>query len=126
MKTRIPVHKNCKNCGDCCGFIPASPDEVDTIRQYLADHPGIAPGAPGGRCPFRDNKKSRCLIYPVRPAICRLMGVTWRLSCPNGNSRNIDGRKFLKGLTTENMQTLNWVNWNETAHDKHHASDRDS
>lgn len=92
----IPEHKNCKNCGGCCGIIPATIPEVNTIRNYIAVH-GINPikQKSPAICPFRDNKAKKCLIYPVRPTICRLMGVTKGMQCPNGNTCEIDGEKFL-------------------------------
>jgi hypothetical protein len=35
------------------------------------------------------------MIYSVRPVICMLMGVVSGMTCPNGNSANIDGHKFI-------------------------------
>ena len=37
----IPNHTNCRNCGCCCGIIPANAEEVAVIREYLIAHPGV-------------------------------------------------------------------------------------
>lgn len=106
----IPQHKNCKNCGECCGVIPASVSEVNAIRDYIAIN-GINPvkHAEKGICPFRDNENKKCLIYSVRPIICRLFGVCQGMECPNGNTVEIDGNKFLN--TNEPVLILNMIEW---------------
>jgi hypothetical protein len=35
-------------------------------------------------CPFRDEERGRCLVYPVRPFICRLFGHVEWMPCPLG------------------------------------------
>lgn len=37
----IPKHKNCTNCGICCGPIIVSDNELKMIKQYVSDHPDI-------------------------------------------------------------------------------------
>lgn len=109
----IPEHKNCTNCGRCCGVVPASIPEVNAIRNYIAVH-GINPIKHEDKttCPFRDNKAKKCLIYPVRPTVCRLMGVAKGMNCPNGNTCEIDGYKFLpKDANISNTEILNMVRW---------------
>lgn len=34
------------------------------------------------KCPYFENNS--CLIYPVRPLVCRLMGLTPLMPCPRG------------------------------------------
>lgn len=104
----IPRHKNCTNCGECCGLVPASQAEINTIRNYIATH-NISPIQYKDKvtCPFRDNEAKKCLIYPVRPTICRLMGVVKGMYCPNGNTCEIDGYKFLPKAA----ELLNFVRW---------------
>lgn len=63
----------CKACGHCCeiNIICVSPEEVATIREYIARH-GIEPvDHDKERCPFVQDG-GRCGIYEVRPQICRL------------------------------------------------------
>lgn len=106
----IPKHKNCKNCGKCCGIVPATTPEVNAIRNYIAVN-GINPIERVDKtiCPFRDGENKKCLIYPVRPTICRLFGVAKGcMKCPNGNSAEIDGTAFLQ---EERLRILNFEKW---------------
>lgn len=71
----------CSNCGGCCSnFLPVTPREIESIRQYIKRY-GIKPQKhfiPSRNpvydmiCPFRDNTKRRCIIYDVRPHVCRV------------------------------------------------------
>lgn len=106
----IPKHEKCINCGECCGIIPASEQEINSIREYITKN-GIKPIIRTNKaiCPFRDNEKKKCLIYPVRPVICRLFGVAkGNMQCPNGNSADIDGTKF---IPNGNIKILNFEKW---------------
>ena len=109
----IPAHTNCTNCGQCCGVIPASDEEVQKIRKYVKVH-GIKARAPGVTCPFRNEEEKKCDIYPVRPIICRLFGVidTGLGGCPNGNSASINGRKYIKP-GKGGVNVLNFIDWRE-------------
>lgn len=112
----IPAHKNCKNCGACCGIIPASPSEVKTIKDFLANHPdekahAVKNSMKPHRCPFRDKKQKKCLIYPVRPVLCWLMGVVDGMKCANGNSMNIDGDPFMQNIRLSEAKILNLLDW---------------
>lgn len=75
----------CSDCGNCCSnFLPVTKGEVNRISRYIKAN-GIteqnhltAPmaaesydGVYDAVCPFRDNVNKRCVIYEVRPAICR-------------------------------------------------------
>ena len=105
MKNRkkIPVHTRCKNCGKCCGPILVTKNELKEIKNYVMRMNSeyrrelkeqIKTKDPLA-CQFRDEKNKRCAIYPVRPVICRLMGVTYGMKCPEGNTCEIDGRECL-------------------------------
>lgn len=108
----IPKHTRCQNCGDCCGAILVSEREVKAIQEYLKRNPKIrAQRGPGLTCPFRDEENRRCVIYPVRPTICRLMGVCDGLECPEGNSAHIDGLKFFDPGTDGDIRLLNALDW---------------
>lgn len=67
----------CSGCGECCGnFLPMSNDEVLAIHRYLKRHPvkeqrHNAMMGVDATCPFRDEKARKCLIYSIRPGICR-------------------------------------------------------
>lgn len=75
----------CNRCGNCCGTTYISSKEEKIISQYLKKnglnqrkHISLL-----DKCPYFEN--NLCVIYPVRPLICRLMGITELMPCPNGN-----------------------------------------
>ena len=115
----IPAHMTCRNCGECCGVIPANAAEIAAIREYLDEHPDVralAVKQSGNltNCPFRNDKKRRCSIYPVRPMICRLCGVSIGKKCKYGNSVEINGYKFLTGHDIDKCVLLNLHDWSKT------------
>ncbi|MHB8174715.1 MAG: YkgJ family cysteine cluster protein [Nitrospirota bacterium] len=72
-------------CSECCGPFPLSQRELAKIRDYLEPlgraMPSLIPGLnlpvdwEAGRsldCAFLEEGK--CIVYPVRPLICRGMG----------------------------------------------------
>ena len=72
----------CTGCGACCSnLLPMTDDEIRTIRKYIKTH-GIkefkhllplANPSVDMTCPFMDDSKKcdKCMIYEVRPKICR-------------------------------------------------------
>ena len=74
------VDGKCSGCGACCtNFLPMSGKEVKIIRRYIEKH-GIteqthryptAEAQVDFTCPFRSETEKKCLIYEVRPLICR-------------------------------------------------------
>lgn len=110
----IPAHKNCTGCGECCGAILVTEQEMKEIQIYLATHPEVKQEASQREgkllhCPFRDDDKHSCRIYPVRPLVCRLMGVCKGMNCKNGNSANINYDAIIpkQGL----LIMLNFCKW---------------
>ena len=74
---------NCSRCGQCCAdFIPISKNEAKLISKY-ANEKNIEPTdwaefndkgeliSLASLCPFLSKDHKSCLIYPVRPSICR-------------------------------------------------------
>lgn len=69
----------CSGCGDCCGgVLPLSRAEISRIKAYVAEK-GIKEqkrvvyhDKMDATCPFRDETTRKCLIYDVRPDICRV------------------------------------------------------
>lgn len=111
----IPIHKGCRNCGECCGMVPVNLQEKDRISKYLKDNPEIRKNINKNidefdiNCKFRNDKDKRCMIYPVRPTICMLMGVSKELHCKYGNSYEIDGKRLLHLDDIEDMTFLNSI-----------------
>ncbi|MBQ2857674.1 MAG: YkgJ family cysteine cluster protein [Bacteroidaceae bacterium] len=73
-------HGVCSNCGSCCGnILPVSKSEIKKIRKYITRHnitaqvrtAPIAAQLYDMICPFRNEVEKKCMIYPVRPSICR-------------------------------------------------------
>ena len=67
----------CSNCGQCCSnLLPLSDSEVKRIKQYIKKHNikeqrHNAMVGVDMTCPFRDEVNKKCLIYEIRPEICR-------------------------------------------------------
>lgn len=70
----------CSGCGNCCtNLLPMSPKEIDRIHRYIEKHGikeckhlfPVATPTYDMTCPFRNNDKGNCMIYEVRPEICR-------------------------------------------------------
>ena len=65
----------CSKCGECCtNFLPISQNELNTIQEYVIKNkikPQTHMLVMQNRlsCPYYDGKK--CLIYEVRPLICK-------------------------------------------------------
>lgn len=77
--TDFTVNGKCSNCGQCCSnMLPMSNREVKRIKAYVKQH-GIkeqrhnfpVSNSYDMTCPFRDEANRKCLVYEVRPAICR-------------------------------------------------------
>lgn len=70
----------CSRCGSCCSnFLPISEKEIKDIKRYVRKkeikeqkrrYPTDTPVV-DLTCPFLDTMYKRCLIYEIRPAICR-------------------------------------------------------
>ena len=78
------VDGKCSGCGNCCSnLLWLSETEITKIRRYIKKHrireqkhfvPAVLedPDVVDLTCPFLDEskEKDKCVIYPVRPAIC--------------------------------------------------------
>lgn len=112
----IPEHKNCNNCGGCCEIVMASEKEIENIRKFIKKNPNVLDetGSPTSlTCIFRDEEEKKCLIYPVRPISCRLMGVVEGMECSQGNSNDLNGRKFMSEVFLKSPRILNMMRWEE-------------
>lgn len=80
---------NCLNCGSCCGPVPVMENELEQIKakikamsQTTIDRLRSQERDPFD-CILRDVEKNKCLIYKVRPDICRMFGFYEDMRCPN-------------------------------------------
>lgn len=84
---RVPDMNCKKDCHECCGIHPESSGEYKRILAYLEER-GMRPRKARSvfdDCPYLES--GRCVIYPVRPLLCRLFGATLDhdlLVCPHG------------------------------------------
>ena len=75
--TDFTTNGRCSGCGQCCSSVlPLSRREVERIHTYCRTHKVKEQHRHGVQgidmtCPFRDEAGRRCLIYEVRPEICR-------------------------------------------------------
>lgn len=88
---RLPMADciGCEGCADrCMGNLAIARAEYEAIREFLggAIYQSVlrAPGRMAVPCEFSDPDGPRCLVYPVRPLICRLFGIVEWLPCPRG------------------------------------------
>jgi Fe-S-cluster containining protein len=77
------INGKCSNCGNCCNdMIPLTKGDIHRIKIYIEKN-NIKPIWHGQRfmatatldamCPFRDDDNKKCIIYSVRPAVCKAM-----------------------------------------------------
>jgi len=105
----IPEHKTCRDCGSCCGPVLVTIPEINMIKSYIADHDVEIFDGEIIDCPFLNKGKKRCEIYPVRPVICRLMGVSKGMDCRYGNSASINGTKYIDPIAVVYlMRDIKW------------------
>ena len=71
------IDGKCSGCGECCSnLLPLSEQEISNIKAYIKKHKikeqrHNAMVGVDMTCPFRDDVNKKCLIYSIRPAICR-------------------------------------------------------
>lgn len=78
----LTCNGKCTGCGGCCSnILPITEDEIRTIRKYInryniKEQKRLLPTVNQNldmTCPFLDNSKKcdKCMIYEVRPRVCR-------------------------------------------------------
>lgn len=88
-----------KGCHSCCQpGLTVSPVEREAIRGYLQSNPDLIPVLQnleaadphkGSRCRFLD-REGACVIYPVRPLICRSHGAPIAFRASSGGDDDND------------------------------------
>lgn len=92
-----PCH-GCDSCGlRCEAGVPVTRAEHDAVQQYveialsreeieavLAQDKTVdqGDGVTVRMCRYRDMERGRCVVYPARPLICRLLGHLEWMPCP--------------------------------------------
>lgn len=90
----IPDFECKQDCHECCGPISWSPVEDIVIQEYMKEHNIKDVHWTTEQyienkllCPYIINNK--CIIYPVRPIVCRLQGHIPELPCPYNKNYDV-------------------------------------
>jgi Fe-S-cluster containining protein len=110
----IPVFQ-CQHCHKCCGpIIWFAPEEI-LIRNYLQKQKLKRIVWSKGefeknhmKCPYLKN--DRCLIYSVRPIVCRLQGNIPELRCMSTYNCDLMSQKHLKYIKEEFFKIIRQTN----------------
>ena len=92
---------HCQHCQQCSNPIIWFKAEEINIKEFLKLHhlsyltySDEEFGQNQLKCPYLS--KNRCMIYPVRPLVCRLQGLIPELFCPNNNSTLLSAETYQK------------------------------
>lgn len=96
----LSVCSGCDACGlRCAAGVPAARHEWDALQAYLAGRTeeerrkierverqdksvDLGDGVTVQMCRYRDMEANRCVVYPARPLVCRLLGHVEWMPCP--------------------------------------------
>lgn len=73
----LTYNGECSRCGQCCSlFIPITKQEVEDIKKYvqafnIKPYPRFKNNNFNATCCFYNPEKKECMIYEVRPFVCR-------------------------------------------------------
>ena len=83
--SQIPGSTCPEGCGRCCGPVFPSLAELRNIKDWCQrrniEFKDFLNVGSNGDCPYL-KQDQRCAIYPVRPFLCRILGVSSELPCP--------------------------------------------
>ena len=110
----IPNFK-CKHCHQCCGpIIWFEPEEI-LIKDYLQKNK--IKRILWSKEEFERNKMKcpyliddRCVIYPVRPIVCRLQSNISQLKCKISNGNKLMSQKKLNNIKEEYIKLIKQSN----------------
>lgn len=95
----------CKQCAHCCNHIIWFKPENEIIREYIKNfnlQKTIEINIQQDdkeKCPFLKNNK--CLVYPVRPIVCRFQGNISELPCKMYEKKKILSKKQVLKIKQE-------------------------
>ena len=96
----LSVCSGCDACGlRCAAGVPAAEDEWEALQEYIGgmdekqrEHLArverqdksvdLGDGVTVQMCRYRDMGANRCVVYPARPLVCRLLGHVEWMPCP--------------------------------------------
>lgn len=73
------INHKCSCCGSCCSLlIPFTEKELQTVKKYVKQHNikpipriNLVTNTMKANCCFYDDKNHKCLVYEVRPYVCK-------------------------------------------------------
>jgi len=114
LYSRIPNFE-CKHCHQCCGpIIWFAPEEI-LIKEYLEKFKikriiwtKKEFEKNQMKCPYLLN--NRCIIYQVRPIVCRLQGNIFELKCKSSKNYISISKKELDNIREEFIKLIKQIN----------------
>ena len=114
--SQVPDFK-CQHCHQCCGpIIWFEPEEL-LIRKYLERY--NIKRIIWTKDEFEKNQMicpylidNRCIIYPVRPIVCRLQGNISELKCKSSKNNSLMSKKELNNIKKEFKKLIKQINGN--------------
>lgn len=116
--TNFTINGKCSQCGQCCSnLLPLSKSEIKRIKDYVKKHRikeqrHNAMMAVDMTCPFRDEINKKCLIYEIRPEICRVFKCNQDRDAIVANKMRLHGVNNVVLMRNEffgNTEDLEWV-----------------
>jgi len=117
---QIPKSTCATKCGQCCGPVFPSLAEIRNIRQWCMEHhieyKEFLDISADGFCPYLTGGKE-CLIYPVRPFLCRILAASVDLPCPVAKCM---ATKVLNHLQSDSLYAAIYLHGKEKARTERH------
>ena len=100
QQMHLSVCNGCDACGlRCAAGVPATQEEWERLQSFLAacssseraeitrveaqdKSVDLGDGVSVTMCRYRDMEAGRCVVYPARPLVCRLLGHVEWMPCP--------------------------------------------
>lgn len=130
VTARLPTGgcAGCHQCASrCVAGIQITRTEYESIREFLGGCEPFPVARRNGQmkapCGFRDPDGGGCVIYPVRPLICRLFGLVEWLPCPVERMPVLveDGPKIMQQYST--LQRRTYRQWRRQGRHADNAND---
>lgn len=106
LRDEIPERPECIGCGECCGPVKLTREEMLPIVRMItrrglwpqvaknmirSENDKTVDGKDRNTCPLLEiedasleTRKTRCMVYSKRPIVCRLYNNVQDMKCPRG------------------------------------------
>jgi len=116
---QMPKSSCLAGCGECCGILYPSLTELRHIQDWCESHHREYKDfnmTTGLDCPYLREDKL-CSIYPVRPFLCRIFGVSSDLPCLLGKCST---GKILNHVQSSALYTIIYLRGKEKPRTEKH------